>query len=816
MTELRKEERLFIALGQRRGALSSEALERAHTSARASNISVVEALIAMNALSLEDADAVRKELFALSFTCPECESVDFRELDEPKVKGRRCAECLAAGAQTGVNEKPAGAGPQSVSGASTTTGEAARTAGSEKTLTGPDPEKTEAGPPTGATTMRAGADELGEGVVLGGCRIERRIGQGGMGRVYKGHHDGLDRDMAVKVIDERLVAKKGFVEQFFAEARTLAKLDHVNIVRVFNVDTDTTGRHFIVMELLEGGSVESFWREKGQELSIDDAVRITKEAAEGLLNAHQAGLIHRDVKPGNLMLTKEGRVKVVDFGLAARTENDVFIATEVAGTPSYMAPEQVDGLRLDARCDQYALGASLFQLLCGRPPFVGKKAFEILSAHMNEPAPRPSEFRKDLPPWLDAAILRMLAKVPSERFPSLAEVVAALGAKDAKATAPSAHTRSPINTGEVTKLERGLKPRPITPPAWRPAAAAMGACAIAAALFILLPARDAFGGAELGLGEVPGFVSKLERTVRTKVASRQPEDYANALATIDQAMSDLKARAGAATLAQLKAALEAEKKTLATQTEAALSKEVANLLAQKKLGAVFDLADPSSASLVALGLETKAQAWRASALDELAKRGEVYVPHGPDAGRGFYLDRTEVTNEDYARLLESAHLERPSSWPPGPLPKALARKPVTGITVEQARLYAKAIGKRLPWSNEWEKAAAGDDGRAWPWGPRFEPGRANLMDGGAGALEDVDARASDTSPSGAVGMAGNAMEWVESSQGPLVAGGAYRSHALSARVFARFPLGNKAPAGSTAATKDDAVGFRCARDLEPR
>src|SRR5262249_16668607 len=160
-------------------------------------------------------------------------------------------------------------------------------------------------------------------------------------------------------------------------ARLLAKLDHQNIVRVLNVDKAQNGAHFIVMELLEGGSVQKLWATQGKALPIDDVVRIGREAAAGLATAHKPALIHRAVKPGNLMLGKEGRVKVVDFGLAVNTQGELFIATGVAGTPHYMAPEQVDGLKLDARCDQYALGVSLYQLLTGQLPFDKEKPLDV-------------------------------------------------------------------------------------------------------------------------------------------------------------------------------------------------------------------------------------------------------------------------------------------------------------------------------------------------------------------------------------------------------------------------------------------------------
>jgi serine/threonine-protein kinase len=801
--ELRKEERLFLEIGKRRGAIDDTKIARVRERAAKEGLSVIEVLISQKLVTVDEADVIRRTLFDLSFTCPSCENIDFRELDSERKKDRLCSECLAK--ETGSKDTVGGK----------TTHEPERDPRPRAPQASPaEPPKVEEKVEAAAPGASAPAEEIEAGAILGGCRIEKRIGQGGMGRVYKAHHDGLDRDMAVKVINERLAAKKGFVEQFFAEARTLAKLDHPNIVRVFNVDSDASSRHFIVMELLEGGSVESRWREKGKKLELDDAVRIAKDAAQGLLHAHGSGLIHRDVKPGNLMLTKEGRVKVVDFGLAARTENEVFIATEITGTPAYMAPEQIDGLRLDARCDQYALGASLFQLLCGRAPFTAKRPFEVLIKHVNEPPPKPSELREELPGWLDAVVLRMLAKRPADRFPSLDEVVKALEQKSAASPVAVAPARPRIDTTEILQLEKGLKARPVPPPTWRRAGTAMAACLVAAVLFILVPARDAFGGADLSLGSVPGYVRKLEKEARAKVKSGSPEDYASALTTLDEAVKDLGSLAGAATLKELEDSLEKESKHLASSTESELSKRVQELTQMKRWGALLDLADPESSTLAALGLKEKAAAWRQPALKGLAEQGEVYVAEGaylagegaaPTLLKGFYLDTTEVTNQAWEELLEKASLERPSSWPAGALPAALKQKPVTGVSFEQAKKFAAARRKRLPTSAEWEKAARGTkDARAWPWGDHFESGRANLFEGGSGALEDVSARPKDASPFGALGMAGNVMEWVQGPEGPLVAGGAFRSHARSARVFSRTKLEGK----------DPSLGFRCARDLE--
>jgi hypothetical protein len=384
-------------------------------------------------------------------------------------------------------------------------------------------------------------------------------------------------------------------------------------------------------------------------------------------------------------------------------------------------------------------------------------------------------------------------------------------ATPAKEAAPA---RPRINTAEILQLEKGLKAKPVAPPSWRRAIMAMAACLVAGVIFFLIPARDAFGGADLSLGSVPGYVHKLEKEARATVKSGSPEDYASALATLDQAVKDLGSLAGAATLKELEDSLEKEAKSLAASTESDLSKRVQELTQSKRWGALLDLADPESSTLAALGLKEKAAAWRQPALKGLAEQGEVYVAPGaylageaavPTVLKGFYLDATEVTNEAWEELLEKSPLERPSNWPAGALPAALKKKPVTGVSFEQATKFAAARRKRLPTSAEWEKAARGTkDARAWPWGDRFESGRANLFEGGSGALEDVAARPKDESPFGALGMAGNAMEWVQGPEGPLVAGGAFRSHALSARVFSRTKLDGK----------DPSLGFRCARDLE--
>ncbi|HZU97551.1 MAG TPA: protein kinase, partial [Planctomycetota bacterium] len=261
----------------------------------------------------------------------------------------------------------------------------------------------------------------------------------GMGDVYRAHDDELDRDVAVKTISKALSADPSFVVRFKEEARAAAKLSHGNIVQV-HAAGETEGTLYFAMELVPGRSLGDRLRDGPVEWH--EAVRYTVQAARGLEAAATHGIVHRDVKPENLLVSTDGHLKVADFGLAKRLqENGVNTASGIiVGTPRYMSPEQAQGEALDFRADMYSLGATLFHLVAGRPVFDGASAMKLCMKHIQEPPPALSSVAPQAPEALSRCVGRMLAKRKEERHPSYAALCAELEALLAGAFTPASPT----------------------------------------------------------------------------------------------------------------------------------------------------------------------------------------------------------------------------------------------------------------------------------------------------------------------------------------------------------------------------------------
>jgi predicted Ser/Thr protein kinase len=257
--------------------------------------------------------------------------------------------------------------------------------------------------------------------IAGRFRIEREIGKGGMGTVYLATHLDLERPVAVKIIKAEFAADADVADRFLREARTMAKLRHPNAAMIFDAGTLPDGRHFIVMEFVEGETLSQALAREGR-FSFTDTVGIATQICDVLEEAHRLGIIHRDLKPSNILLGKRG-VCVLDFGvakvLASSAESTATHAStgsgQLIGTPRYMSPEQCLGQRVGARSDLYSLGVLLYEMLAGRPPFVDPLQSALLVKQATAPAPPLPRLRQDIPRSLALAVHSLLAKRPDDR-----------------------------------------------------------------------------------------------------------------------------------------------------------------------------------------------------------------------------------------------------------------------------------------------------------------------------------------------------------------------------------------------------------------
>lgn len=257
------------------------------------------------------------------------------------------------------------------------------------------------------------------GTTLGHCAIEDLLGQGGMARVYRGRQEHLDRNVAIKVLPPYYAADPAFVERFKLEARAMARLSHPNIVTVHDAGEDE-GRLYIIMEYVPGGTLK-LWMARG--MSPRDVVHVVNEVASALSYAHSMSIVHRDVKPVNVLLDANGRAVLSDFGIAKVLETSAALTHAGAGvgTPEYMSPEQCRGASVDARADIYALGVMLYEMLTGRTPFTGPSPLAIMNDRLiNHPYP-PREANPEISPQLQEVIYRALERDPRNRYPDAHE-----------------------------------------------------------------------------------------------------------------------------------------------------------------------------------------------------------------------------------------------------------------------------------------------------------------------------------------------------------------------------------------------------------
>jgi eukaryotic-like serine/threonine-protein kinase len=641
-------------------------------------------------------------------------------------------------------------------------------------------------------------------------RIEEKIGEGGMGKVYRATHIHMDNTVAIKILHPHLSSDTTALERFRREARAAAHIRHPNAVVVtdFGVAKDS-GIAYLVMEFLEGVELRTKIKEQKQ-LGYEESYHIVQQTCLALQAAHTKGIIHRDLKPDNIWLLKseEGvaRVKVLDFGIAKlKSSADTGTLTQqgmIVGTPFYMSPEQCKGEELDARSDIYSMGIILYEMLTGQVPFQAATPVGVVLKHANEPPRPPRELREGIPVPVQEVILRALKKLPDERQDSAIQLAQEfeIALYQAGIELKMLGTRTPQSSFAVTNLA--------LPPTTQPNQQAA------------TDASQSAGGYARSVEGVP-----MDRTI--------PSISPSVPSTPDLFRHSMGAPSMASQMRTLLTGADATEKTpqrkiifivLAVVMSVVLAVPIIWLTTSGEQSTTGEppaattsasptnppVAVPEGMLLVPGGKFTMGF----DGSDDPSEKPEHVETMNP-----FFIDKTEVTVGDYYKFMKAKNHAAPEGWPQnwksGKFQSGEARLPVTGVSWFDASEYAEWIDKRLPTEKEWEYAARGTDKRLYPWGNDFDAKRANVADSQKNAPVATGSYSAGKSPFAVLDMAGNVAEWTDSDSfrypgsqstpkpGKIVRGGSFRASKIYAMTTTRTAvLGDR---------KMPDIGFRCAK-----
>jgi len=577
------------------------------------------------------------------------------------------------------------------------------------------------------------------GLDIGRYHITEQLGEGGMATVYKAFDNRLDRQVAIKFIRREAVTPQQLqqmLKRFEREAKSLARLSHPNIVKVHDYG-EYEDMPYLVMEYLEGGSLKD---RTGTPLPYAEAVRSLLPIARALEYAHNENIIHRDVKPANILLSRTGEPHLSDFGVAKILEiqpSTILTGTGVGvGTPEYMAPEQWVG-KVVPQTDQYALGVVLFELVTGQRPYTADTPAAVLLKQAAEPLPRPKDFVPDLPDEVERVIFKSLNKAPEERYLDMGAFAAALESlKDWK----KADEVSPLTSppAPLRGTEKGEEPHPPSPLPY------LGEESMT--VDTPSPLRGEGAGGEVSrktpvwlwilIGVVVVSVLLVVGGLLNKAFnSPQPNPTVVIAQGVETATATIIERVVTAT-GEPASSTPAQTSTPAPTETPALG--IGSTQVSPKDGMVM-VHVPAGEFI--MGSETYS--------DEKPQRTVTL--------EAFWIDQTEVTNAMYARCMESGTCRATGS---GRTTMAgYENYPVIVDRWEQAQAYCGWVGRRLPTEAEWEKAARGTNGGTYPWGEGSNCGQANYGKC-IGELQPVGSYPGFASPYGALDMAGNLWEWV--------------------------------------------------------
>lgn len=611
---------------------------------------------------------------------------------------------------------------------------------------------------------------------MGKYELFEKIGEGGFSLVYRGRDVMLERLVAIKVLKGDASSSSDFVERFRREARMAASLRHAAIVNVLDVG-EYEGRYFLVMDLLPGGTL-SRQLQAGKPLTLTRAIELLKPVASALDYAHGKGMLHRDVKPSNIILNEEGQPVLTDFGLGKIMNQESTTTGMALGTVQYMAPEQILGGQLSSATDTYALGVIAFQMLTGQVPFSGSTPFTIQKGHAEQMPPAPEKINPALGAQTVLVLLKALEKEPGSRYQSGSELVAALA--------------------EAAVLEGSQYLDEL----YRQASVLMEA------------------------GEFAGALSKWE-----SLRACQP-NYRDAAEQENLARQRVEMRQHYARLAdELSALRQAARQILALDPhfpdDKGLFSELGLFVPDGSKAATRVLqVDPASsvekgtlANFLPpkLALDPDDENLAGIEWVEIPSGGFLYGD-GPEKrflADPFLIGKYPVTNRQYKLFLDAnPDYSVPSGWivAKRTYPAGKADHPVVNVDWDDAQAFCDWADCRLPTELEWEKAARGTDGRSFPWGDDWLSGKfCNTIEAGIEDSTPVTNYPNGASPYGVWDMAGNVWEWTDTVHSKLftveyiLRGGSWANDSEGAQAQNRNWDSPSSP--------DDDTGFRCVRDI---
>jgi serine/threonine protein kinase/formylglycine-generating enzyme required for sulfatase activity len=630
-------------------------------------------------------------------------------------------------------------------------------------------------------------------------KIVEKIGQGGMAEVYKGFHLALKRYVAIKLLGRTLRDDPVLTERFRREAQASASLRHANVIRIFDYGA-FEGGHYIVMEYVEGTDLRAEMdrrKREGRGFSPGEILHILGQVADALDYAHQRGVIHRDVKPANILLSSEGQVVLSDFGLAMlRNRVSQVTMGHSFGTPEYIAPEQaIDSRAAVPQSDIYALGAILYEIVANRPPFYAESPLSLALMHVNEDPTPPRQYAPNLPTAVEAVILRSLAKEPEGRFPTARAMVDALRrawagqdvVEEDKVTQPSMPAGRqlppmppppPSPPPPPTQISLEQQPAPV--PWWRRWPVIVGAVGVLLLIPVLLIGISALSPGGSPVAILPTGTAAFTRTL--PVTSTPTEPSTPTAAPTDTPTSK-PTRTPIPTLTFTPTSTDTPAPTFTLAPTPVILPTIAPTQTPTATPTSSPTPPPTATPISALMPGQLA----VRAADGMAM---YFVPAGPflmgtdDDPEAFpherpqhtvilsayWVDETEVTNAQYRLCVEAGACDPPSirTFYDDP---AWVNDPVVYVTWAKADAYCNWLAVETGWDvhmpteAQWEKAASWDPIAGvkyrYPWGDDDPtPALLNYQDSGLGRTTPVGSYPLGASPYGALDMAGNVWEWV--------------------------------------------------------